>query len=149
MAEVNKVVFGNKTLIDLTSDTAEVANVEEGYVFHNKAGEKVTGTLKKPSGEITLTQNETTYDVTNYISAKVNISTQTKTVTPTKQPQTVTPDSGKLLSQVTVNAIPDDYLNTSDATAVAGDILKSKTAYNGSGKITGTIETYDGTFEEL
>ena len=34
--------------------------------------------------------------------------------------------------------------NTSDATAVASDILKSKTAYTADGKVEGTIETYNG-----
>lgn len=35
-----------------------------------------------------------------------NVPTQTKTATPTSSQQTVTPDTGYLLSQVTVNAIP-------------------------------------------
>ena len=75
------------------------------------------------------------------------ISTQTKTATPTTSSQTIKPDSGKYLTQVTVNAIPSTYKNTSDATAVAGDLLSGKTAYNSSGKITGTILSYDGTYE--
>lgn len=33
-----------------------------------------------------------------------------KTITPTKDTQTVNPDSGKLLSSVTVNPIPDEYI---------------------------------------
>lgn len=37
-------------------------------------------------------------------------------------------------------------IDTSDATATAGDLLKDKTAYIGEGKITGTIEEYDGSF---
>ena len=35
-----------------------------------------------------------------------NAPTQTKTATPTSSQQTITPDTGYLLSSVTVNAIP-------------------------------------------
>lgn len=97
----------------------------------------------------------------------------TKTVTPTKETQTVSPDGGELLSGVTVNPIPDEYIipsgtkditangttdvtsfasvnvavpapDLSDATAVPSKILLGATAYTGAGKITGTIPTYDG-----
>ena len=97
-----------------------------------------------------------------------------KTVTPTKAVQNITPNEGELLSSVTVNAIPAQYivptgtknivangnvdvtnfasvdvavpqLDTADATAIASDLLSPKTAYVNGAKITGTLETESGT----
>ena len=46
MAEksINKVIYGGRTLIDLTSDTATADKVLSGYTFHDKSGAVVTGT---------------------------------------------------------------------------------------------------------
>lgn len=41
---INKVIYGGNTLIDLTSDTAEAADVASGKYFHLKTGERVQGT---------------------------------------------------------------------------------------------------------
>ena len=66
---------------------------------------------------------------------------QSKTVTPTKNQQSITPDSGYYgLSDVTVNAIPEAYQNVSSVTATAGDVLASKVFVNSSGtSVTGTM----------
>ena len=42
---INKVVLGDETLIDLTSDTVTADSLLEGATAHNKAGELITGTL--------------------------------------------------------------------------------------------------------
>ena len=41
---INKVIYGNRTLIDLTGDTVEAAKVLSGYTAHDKSGAPITGT---------------------------------------------------------------------------------------------------------
>ena len=43
---INKVVYGGKTLIDLTGDTATADKVLKDMTFHDKTGATVTGTMK-------------------------------------------------------------------------------------------------------
>lgn len=45
---INKVVFGNETLIDLTTDTADESKVASGYKFHKANGAQATGTYVPP-----------------------------------------------------------------------------------------------------
>lgn len=70
-----------------------------------------------------------------------NYSLQSKTVTPTKSQQSVTPDQGFYgLSDVTVKPIPETYQNVSAVTAAAGDVLANKVIVDAAGKtITGTM----------
>lgn len=41
---VNKVIYGNDTIIDLTGDTVTAADVRNGVIFHKSNGEQTTGT---------------------------------------------------------------------------------------------------------
>lgn len=44
--QVNKVVYGNRTLIDLTSDTVTQDKILSGFTAHDKSGATITGTCE-------------------------------------------------------------------------------------------------------
>ncbi len=152
---------------DVTSVTATAADVKTGVDFVNSSGTLVHGSMpiysQSTAGTVieTLSAHKTggSYDDYYYDiplgyhngNERVNIQLETANVTPTESAQTITPSSGKVIGEVSVAAInKTQYLTswTSDATAVAGDILATKTAYVNGSKITGNMTnnstTWDG-----
>lgn len=68
------------------------------------------------------------------VSGGGSYNLQSKTITPTKNQQNVTPDSGFYgLSDVTVAAIPEVYQDVSTVTASAADVLTGKVIVGATG----------------
>lgn len=128
---------------DVSSTTAAAGDVLSGKVFVLADGTVTTGTMPN-NGAVAGTLSATSVSYTipagyHNGSGKVTITLETKTVTPTKATQEITPSSGKVLSKVTVNPIPDNFIDTTDADALPGFILEGSTAYVDGEKVTGTM----------
>lgn len=68
------------------------------------------------------------------VSGGGNYNLQAKSVTPTKEQQSITPDQGYYgLSGVTVGAIPENFQDVSATTAAPGDVLANKVFIDADG----------------
>lgn len=128
---------------DVSSVNATAGDVLTGKIYVTADGTVTTGTMSN-NGAVSKTLDVTSISYTipkGYHTGmgKVQIVLETKTITPTKSAQDVTPTTGKVLSKVTVAAIPDNYIDTNDADAVAANILDNKTAYVKGSKVEGTM----------
>ena len=123
---------------DVTGVTAGAGDVLTGKVIVGSDGKPITGTMIN-NGAVakTLTIGEPSYTVlAGYHSGAgaVSITPQSKTATPTKSQQTISPDTGKVLSGVTIEAIPETYQDVTGVTAAAADVLEGKVIVNASGE---------------
>ena len=128
---------------DVTSVTAESGDVLSGKIIVDAEGKVTAGTMANNGAAVRrLTAEEPSFTIPAGFhngEGEVKIVPEAKTVTPTKAAQTVAPAEGKVLSGVTVEAIPDNFVDTTDADASAANILTEKTAYVGGEKVTGSM----------
>lgn len=131
---------------NVSAVTAAAGDVLAGKVIVDATGASVTGTMVN-NGAVNKTldasSNNQTYTVPagyHNGSGKVKIALETKSATPTKSSQDITPTTGKVLSKVTVAAIPAAYQDVSNVDAVAGDVVSGKTIVAADGtEVTGTM----------
>lgn len=140
---------------DTSAVTAAAADVLANKVIVGADGSTISGTMPA-NGAVTKTLDATTNNQSYTVpkgyhngSGKVSITLETKTATPTKSAQDITPTSGKVLSKVTVAAIPAEYITTTDATAAAADILDGETAYVKGSMVTGSMPNNGATGADI
>ena len=130
---------------NVSSVTAAAGDVLANKIIVDATGASVTGTMTN-NGTVNRTLDASTGNQSFTIpsgyhsgSGKVNIVLETKNATPTTSSQDITPTSGKVLSKVTVAAIPSNYQDTTNVDAVAGDVLAGKIIVTDSGEVEGTM----------
>ena len=135
---------------DVSSVTASAGDVLATKIFVESDGTVSTGTMTN-NGAVSKTLDATTGNQSYTVpsgyhngSGTVSIVLETKSATPSTSSQNITPTSGKVLSKVTVGAIPSQYKDTTNADAVAGNVLSGKVFVNSTGEVTGTM-TNNGT----
>lgn len=106
---------------DVSSVTADAEHTLTGKIIVLKDGRVVAGTMPN-IGTITKTLDTNTISYTlsvgYYTGGTISITLEEKSVTPTRSAQEITPSTGKVLSKVTVDPIPDNYVDKTGAQAI-------------------------------
>lgn len=131
---------------NVSSVTATAGDVLAGKVIVASDGTVTTGTMTN-QGAVNKTLDATTGNQSYTVpagyhngSGKVQIVLESKSATPTKSSQTITPTTGKVLSSVAVAAIPSDYQDITGVTATAAHVLSGDVFIDSTGtEVTGTM----------
>ena len=125
---------------DVSGVTAIAEDVLIGKIIVLPNGTTAVGTMPD-NGKITQILDATTLTYTipkgkHDGTGVVKIVAETKSVTPTKQAQDITPTAGKVLTKVSVDAIPDKYQDVSGVTTQAPHVLDGDYFVDSTGKKT-------------
>lgn len=112
---------------DVSSVTATAADVLTGKVIVLPDGTVVPGEmLNHGAVNASLSGTVISYTIPKGFhsgSGTVKITLENKTVTPSKSQQKITASEGKVLGEITVGAIPDEYQDVTGVTATEGHVL--------------------------
>lgn len=131
---------------NVSSVNAAAGDVLAGKVIVDSTGASVTGTMAN-NGAVNKTLDATTGNQTYTVpkgyhsgSGSVKVVLEEKNATPTTSSQDITPTAGKVLSKVTVAAIPSNFADVTNVDAAAGDVLAGKVIVAADGtEVTGTM----------
>lgn len=136
---------------DVSAVTVVEGDVRANKVFIKADGSTAAGTLAD-NGAVTKTLDATADNQSYTVPAgihngkgAVSITLEEKVATPTKKAQDITPTTGKVLSKVTVAAIPAAYQDVTGVTAVAADVLTGKNIVGTDGAVIEGAMTDNGT----
>lgn len=145
-------VLGKVTVAAIPEDYQDVSNVDAtaadvlaGKTIVAADGTEIEGSMVNRgavSKTLDATSNNQSYTVPDGYhngSGKVQIVLEEKSATPTTSAQNIIPTSGKVLSKVTVAAIPSQYKDTTNVDATAADVLTGKTIVTSTGEVEGTM----------
>lgn len=129
---------------DVSSVTATAEDVLVGKIIILADGTSAAGTMPNNGGvSQTLDATTVTYTIPKGKhdgTGTVKIVVETKSVTPTKSAQKVTPTAGKVLTEVNVGAIPDEYQVVTNVTATADRVLDGDVFVDATGaEVEGTM----------
>lgn len=131
---------------NVSSVTATAADVLAGKVIVASDGTVTTGSMTNQGAvnkTLDATTNNQSYTVPSGYhngNGTVQIVLETKSATPTKSSQDITPTTGKVLSKVTVAAIPADYQDVTGVTATAAHVLSGDVFVDSTGaEVTGSM----------
>ena len=131
---------------NVSAVTAAAGDVLTGKTIVDATGTTVAGEMTN-NGAVTRTLDATTGNQSYTIPqgyhsglGAVSIVLESKSATPTKSAQSITPTTGKVLSSVSVAAIPAAYQDVTNVDAAAGDVLAGKTIVAADGtEVEGTM----------
>lgn len=139
---------------DVSSTTAEEDDVLANKIFVKADGSTGTGTMPD-NGTVSKTLDASTGNQEYTVPAgkhsgkgSVKIVLEEKSVTPSKAAQVVEPTAGKVLSKVSVGAIPDKYQDVSGVTATAPHVLDGDKFVDAEGTLTVGTMPNNGAVEE-
>lgn len=121
MTVANKIIYGNNTLIDLTSDTATASDVRTGVIFHLASGVQTTGIMTtQMSDKSATTTGTTTQDVSisgldKEPSWFILICASTTTVSRTRRVMHIIYDGSSITERHSTNTTNSGYIDTTDS----------------------------------